>query len=108
MSEKTFDGAKNTIVELLELGVPPEHFLEIGINRETIFHAFTELKIKLPRNLDISDLTPYHAPPYIHIETEDETVLGNTEEADDTYDNAVRQELDTDDEARRLQLQCFG
>jgi hypothetical protein len=98
MSQKKFDDIKDNILDLIGMGVDPEHFLEIGVSRETIFHAFTELSLRLPYGIDFSDLTPYHIPPrdsILHIETEGENVSEDTEEVVDTYDNvaAVEQKL---------------
>ena len=51
--------AKDTILDLLGWGVPPEYLVDSGLSREIIFYVFVELNLRLPKNLDITGLMPY-------------------------------------------------
>ncbi|KAI6041393.1 hypothetical protein EDC04DRAFT_2669274 [Pisolithus marmoratus] len=62
MTQQEYDTAKDVVLDLLGWGVPPEYLLEHGISRHIIYYVFTELNLRLPDNLDISDLVPYPTP----------------------------------------------
>ncbi|KAI6166733.1 hypothetical protein EDD17DRAFT_1470396 [Pisolithus thermaeus] len=59
MTQQEYDAAKDVVLDLLGWGVPPEYLLERGISRHIIYYVFTELNLRLPDNLDVSDLIPY-------------------------------------------------
>ncbi|KAI6129625.1 hypothetical protein EDD16DRAFT_1146095 [Pisolithus croceorrhizus] len=59
MTQQEYDAAKDVVLDLLGWGVPPEYLLERGISRHVIYYVFTELNLRLPDNLDVSDLIPY-------------------------------------------------
>lgn len=48
------------MLDVLGYGVPPEDLLGLGLSREFLYYAFTELKLRLPNNLDTSGLLPYN------------------------------------------------
>lgn len=58
-----YEDAKDIVLDLLGYGVPPEYLATIGVSREIIFYVFTELHLRLPTNLDITGLVPFHQPP---------------------------------------------
>ncbi|KIO02671.1 hypothetical protein M404DRAFT_27583 [Pisolithus tinctorius Marx 270] len=62
ITQQEYDTAKDLVLDLLGWGVPPEYLLEYGISRHMIYYVFTELNLRLPDNLDISDLVPYPTP----------------------------------------------
>lgn len=53
-----YESAKDTILDLLGWGVDPEYLTDTGLSREVIFYVFTELRLRLPRNLDPTGLIP--------------------------------------------------
>lgn len=55
-----YDAAKDDLLEVLGYGVPPEDLLGLGLSREFLYYAFTELQLHLPDNLDTSGLLPYN------------------------------------------------
>lgn len=48
------------MLDVLGYGVPPEDLLGLGLSREFIYYAFSELKLRLPDNLDTTGLLPYN------------------------------------------------
>ncbi|KAI6030730.1 hypothetical protein F5J12DRAFT_713856 [Pisolithus orientalis] len=62
ITQQEYDTAKDLVLDLLGWGVPPEYLLEYGISRHMIYYVFTELNLRLPDNLDTSDLVPYPTP----------------------------------------------
>ncbi|KAI5989074.1 hypothetical protein EDD15DRAFT_2171747, partial [Pisolithus albus] len=62
MTQQEYDTAKDVVLDLLGWGVPPEYLVEHGISRHIIYYVFTELNLRLPDNLDVSDLVPYPTP----------------------------------------------
>lgn len=53
-----FNVAKELILDLLGWGVSPEYVVDCGVTREAVFYTFTELNLRLPRNLDTTGLLP--------------------------------------------------
>ncbi|KAG6335559.1 hypothetical protein ID866_3522 [Astraeus odoratus] len=62
MTQSQYDTAKDIVLDLLGWGVPSEYLLDCGISREIIYYVFTELNLRLPSNLNASDLVPYPTP----------------------------------------------
>ncbi|KAF7985556.1 hypothetical protein HWV62_3815 [Athelia sp. TMB] len=62
MPQDDYDRSKDIILDLLGWGMDPEYLAQTGISREVIFYVFTELRLRLPNNLDITGLTPYYPP----------------------------------------------
>ncbi|KAI0081661.1 hypothetical protein K474DRAFT_1260203 [Panus rudis PR-1116 ss-1] len=56
MTQAEYDTAKDHILDLLGWGVPPEYLVNCGLSREMVFYVFVEMNLRLPANLDISDL----------------------------------------------------
>ncbi|KAF7346436.1 MADS-box domain-containing protein [Mycena sanguinolenta] len=40
-------------------GVPPDYLVDCNLSREIVYYVFSELNLRLPKNLDITDLVPY-------------------------------------------------
>lgn len=64
MDETQYETSKDIILDLLGWGVDPEYLVQSGLSREIIFYVFTELRLRLPRNLDITGLTPFYPPTW--------------------------------------------
>ncbi|PIL22807.1 hypothetical protein GSI_15502 [Ganoderma sinense ZZ0214-1] len=62
LTQAQYELAKDTILDLLGWGVPPEYLVDSGLSREIIFYVFVELNLRLPKNLDITGLMPYMPP----------------------------------------------
>ncbi|EJC97842.1 uncharacterized protein FOMMEDRAFT_23908 [Fomitiporia mediterranea MF3/22] len=58
MNMEQFNLVKELILDLLGWGVSPEYLVDCGLTREAVFYTFTELNLRLPRNLDTTDLLP--------------------------------------------------
>ena len=53
---------KELVLELLGWGVSPEYLVDCGLTREAVFYTFTELNLRLPKNLDLAGLVPIVVP----------------------------------------------
>ena len=60
MDQSRYDFAKDILLELLGWGVDPEYLVDVGLSRELVYYAFTELNLRLPSNLDTTGLLPYN------------------------------------------------
>ncbi|TCD63243.1 hypothetical protein EIP91_005799 [Steccherinum ochraceum] len=58
MNQAQYDTVKELILEILGWGVPPDYLVKCGISREVVYYTFLDLKLKLPENVDTSDLPP--------------------------------------------------
>lgn len=57
-----FNLTKELVLDLLGWGVSPEYLVDCGLTREAVFYSFTELNLRLPKNLDVSGLVPLPRP----------------------------------------------
>lgn len=62
MTQEQYDIAKDIVLDLLGWGVPPDYLLDCGLSRQIVYYVFTELNLRLPSNLETSDLVPYPTP----------------------------------------------
>lgn len=62
VNQEQYDTAKDIVLDLLGWGVPPEYLTSCGLSRQIIYYVFMELNLRLPNNLDTSDLIPYPTP----------------------------------------------
>lgn len=62
MTQEQYDIAKDIVLDLLGWGVPAEYLLDCGLSRQIVYYVFTELNLRLPSNLETSDLVPYPTP----------------------------------------------
>ncbi|OAX37085.1 hypothetical protein K503DRAFT_256792 [Rhizopogon vinicolor AM-OR11-026] len=62
MSQDQYNTAKDTVLDLLGWAVPPEYLVDCGLSRQVVFYVFTELNLRMPTNLDTTDLIPYPTP----------------------------------------------
>jgi hypothetical protein len=60
VNEQQYDAAKDIVLDLLGWGVDPEYIVDTGVSREIIFYVFTELHLRLPRNLVTTGLIPFY------------------------------------------------
>ncbi|KIY46728.1 hypothetical protein FISHEDRAFT_75338 [Fistulina hepatica ATCC 64428] len=65
MNQSQYDTAKDIILDLLGWGVQPEDILGLGVSREIIFYVFSELRLRLPANLDTTGLAPFPLDPSV-------------------------------------------
>ena len=60
LSQEIFNKAKETIMYIvISRSFPVECWATVGLSRETIFYAFTELGLRLPPNMNFDGLLPY-------------------------------------------------
>lgn len=60
LSQENFNKAKETIMYIvISREFPVEYWVTVGLSRETIFYAFTELGLRLPPNMNFDGLLPY-------------------------------------------------
>ncbi|KAJ7212022.1 hypothetical protein GGX14DRAFT_362304 [Mycena pura] len=59
MNQDQYDTAKDIVLDLLGWGVPPDYLVDCNLSREIVYYVFSELNLRLPRNLDITGLVPY-------------------------------------------------
>lgn len=59
MTIEQLDEAKILILDLLGWGVSPEYLIEAGISKECLVPCLRELKLRLPTNIDPSEVAVY-------------------------------------------------
>ncbi|KAJ4482028.1 hypothetical protein J3R30DRAFT_3455971 [Lentinula aciculospora] len=59
MNQDQYNTAKDIILDLLGWGVAPEYLIDCGLSREIVFHVFSELNLRLPKNLNPDGIIPY-------------------------------------------------
>ncbi|KAJ7591286.1 hypothetical protein C8J56DRAFT_935149 [Mycena floridula] len=52
LTPEQLDRAKSIVLDLLGWGVPPDYLVEAGVSSGAIFKIFTDLRLRLPSNLD--------------------------------------------------------
>ncbi|KAJ3511812.1 hypothetical protein NLJ89_g3888 [Agrocybe chaxingu] len=55
VSQDELDEAKSLILDLLGWGVAPEYLVETGLTPAVVFRVFTDLNLRLPDNLELTD-----------------------------------------------------
>ena len=55
VTESQIDDAKSLVLDLLGWGVDPEYLVTSGVHPELIYRIFTDLNLRLPTNLVLSD-----------------------------------------------------
>ncbi|THH01108.1 hypothetical protein EW145_g6976 [Phellinidium pouzarii] len=65
MNMEQFNLVKELVLDLLGWGVSPEYLVDCGLTREAVFYTFTELNLRLPKNLDVSGLSPFPPPTIV-------------------------------------------
>ncbi|KAF8961852.1 hypothetical protein BDZ97DRAFT_1177217 [Flammula alnicola] len=55
LSPEELDHAKTLVLDLLGWGVDPEYLVDSGVSSEAIFRIFTDLNLRLPTNLKLSE-----------------------------------------------------
>lgn len=55
--------AKVLILDLLGCGLSPENLVDAGISKECLVPCLREMKLRLPTNIDLSDIVLYDPPP---------------------------------------------
>ncbi|KAG6891649.1 hypothetical protein C0992_012698 [Termitomyces sp. T32_za158] len=59
LNQDQYDKAKDIVLDLLGWGVDPEYLVDCGVTREVVYYVFTELNLRLPKNLDTIGLAPF-------------------------------------------------
>ncbi|KAF9484039.1 hypothetical protein BDN70DRAFT_989839 [Pholiota conissans] len=55
LSPEELDLAKDLVLDLLGWGVEPEYLIDSGVSAAVIFRVFTDLNLRLPKNLKVSE-----------------------------------------------------
>jgi len=55
VTEGQIDDAKSLVLDLLGWGVDPEYLVTSGVHPELIYRIFTDLHLRLPKNLVLFD-----------------------------------------------------
>ncbi|KIJ53507.1 hypothetical protein M422DRAFT_42648 [Sphaerobolus stellatus SS14] len=63
MTPEEFSEAKLLILDLLGWGVPLDYLIHHEIGRESLYYAFTELNLRLPKDFDIDGIERFEPPP---------------------------------------------
>lgn len=53
VTQMEYDAAKDIVLDLLGWGVPPQYLVDCGLSKELVYYVFTDLRLRLPPNLDI-------------------------------------------------------
>ncbi|CAG8675317.1 1759_t:CDS:2, partial [Acaulospora colombiana] len=62
MTDSQLMEAKILILDLLGWGLSPENLVEAGISKYCLVPCLRELKLRLPTNIDLSDVVLYDPP----------------------------------------------
>lgn len=54
VTKEDLDRAKSLVLDLLGWGVTPEYLVECGLSPGAIYKIFTDLRLRLPKNLGVS------------------------------------------------------
>ncbi|KLO08328.1 hypothetical protein SCHPADRAFT_944553 [Schizopora paradoxa] len=84
MSIDQLNMVKELVLDLLGWGVAPEYLVECGLTRHAIYYAFTELNLKLPKNLDTTGIDPYPFPRPSVATTDSDTINASDASYKDT------------------------
>jgi hypothetical protein len=61
VTKEDLDRAKSLVLDLLGWGVTPEYLVECGLSPSVVYKIFTDLRLRLPSNLEVSSPpSPYH------------------------------------------------
>lgn len=63
MTLEELNQAKVLILDLLGWGLSPENLVEAGISKQCLVPCLRELKLRLPSNIDLSDVVFFDPPP---------------------------------------------
>ncbi|KAF5346649.1 hypothetical protein D9758_013197 [Tetrapyrgos nigripes] len=63
--------AKDLVLDLLGWGVSPEYLIHIGVSSQTIYRVFTDLNLRLPRNLRLGSGRIVTVTMELGVKTED-------------------------------------
>lgn len=66
MTLEELNQAKVLILDLLGWGLSPENLVEAGISKQCLVPCLRELKLRLPSNIDLSDVILFDPPPDIN------------------------------------------
>ncbi|KIM31043.1 hypothetical protein M408DRAFT_274598 [Serendipita vermifera MAFF 305830] len=79
MTFEELNKAKVLILDLLGWGLSPENLVEAGISKECLVPCLRELKLRLPSNIDLSDVVLFDPPPDINSPSNSPLPLASTE-----------------------------
>ncbi|KAH0831413.1 hypothetical protein J3R83DRAFT_14084 [Lanmaoa asiatica] len=61
MTKEDLDRAKSLVLDLLGWGVTPEYLVDCGLSQGAVHRIFTDLRLRLPRNLEaLPPPLPHH------------------------------------------------
>ena len=66
MTFEQLNEAKVLILDLLGWGLSPENLVEAGISKQCLVPCLRELKLRLPKNIDLSDVVLFDPPPDVN------------------------------------------
>jgi hypothetical protein len=58
-----YEEAKGLILDLLGFGMTPEDLINTQVNKRLIVYCMREMNLRIPFNVDLSDIVPYEPPP---------------------------------------------
>jgi hypothetical protein len=58
-----YEEAKGLILDLLGFGMTPEDLIDTNVSKRLIVYCMREMNLRIPFNVDLSDIVPYEPPP---------------------------------------------
>ena len=58
-----YEEAKGLILDLLGFGMTPEDLIDTQVSKRLIVYCMREMNLRIPFNVDLSDIVPYEPPP---------------------------------------------
>ena len=58
-----YEEAKGLILDLLGFGMTPEDLIDTHVSKRLIVYCMREMNLRIPFNVDLSDIVPYDPPP---------------------------------------------
>ena len=98
MTQGQYDRSKETILDLLGLGVPPESLMLCGVARELIYFTFTELRLRLPVGFDTAGI-PQYSPEFLQSLFESQKSVKTPDSVSSTSPTDSQQTQRTDKQA---------
>lgn len=65
MRFEEYEEAKGLILDLLGFGMSPEDLIDTNVSKRLIVYCMREMNLRIPLNVDLSDIVPYEPPPVV-------------------------------------------
>ena len=70
MRFEEYEEAKGLILDLLGFGMTPEDLIDTNVSKRLIVYCMREMNLRIPFNVDLSDIVPYEPPSVMPLRSE--------------------------------------